>query len=84
MFTPIGDAIHRGHGGEVGAVAAWIWAASWSGARTGLVGRASVVDQRAGPLARAVVWNFPSNPVGVVARPEWIHRLLDVLRATPI
>ena len=33
--------------------------------------------------ARALIWNFPSNPLGAVARQEWLKRLYDLLERHP-
>jgi aspartate/methionine/tyrosine aminotransferase len=35
------------------------------------------------PRARLLVWNFPSNPTGAVARPEWAGRLRAILDRNP-
>jgi aspartate aminotransferase len=31
----------------------------------------------------ALIWNFPSNPLGVVARPSWLSRLNSLLKNHP-
>lgn len=33
--------------------------------------------------ARVLLWNFPSNPLGTVARPEWSARLFGLLTDAP-
>ncbi len=33
--------------------------------------------------ARVLVWNFPSNPLGTVARQAWLRRLYDLLERHP-
>lgn len=35
------------------------------------------------PQARLLIWNFPSNPLGTVARPEWLPRLYRLLATQP-
>jgi len=38
---------------------------------------------RLAPSARVLIWNFPANPSGTVARPEWLERLRRLLAKHP-
>lgn len=35
------------------------------------------------PQARLLIWNFPANPLGVIAEPGWIDRLGSLMRSSP-
>lgn len=35
------------------------------------------------PTARVLIWNSPSNPVGAVARQDWIERLRHLMTSNP-